>query len=111
MQALLCERGQHSGWVQALAPPLKHRWLQPTDLELLIADPPEGFESPTWRAGVERLVARGWQGDGSAPLVRSRPVPDGRTPELARWVVDELLVALELGHGLTELDGLHWVVG
>lgn len=111
VQALLCERGDEAGWVQVVAPPQKRRWLQPTDLELFVANPPDDVDSPTWREGVPALLARGWEGDASAPLIRARPVPDGRTPQLARWAVDELLLALELGHGVTDVDELRWTFG
>ncbi len=110
-QGLLCERGEDSAWVQVQAPPLKKRWLTSTDLALLVAEPPDAATSPTWRAAVDTLRARGWAGDSyTDPLSRVVPVPDGRTPELARWTVDELVDALQTAYGVTDLDGLHWVL-
>ncbi len=49
---------------------------------------------------------------GSAPVTWARCPRSARcTPELSWWVVDELVAALVLGHGVTDLDGLHWVFG
>ena len=110
--ALLCERDEESSFVRVVAPPLKKKWLTSTDLEMFVAEPPEAGDSPRWRAAVDELRPRGWQSNSyDEPLFRATPVPDGRTPELARWVVDELVVALRVAHGMTDVDGLHWVWG
>jgi len=85
-QGLLCERGDDTAWVQVQTPPLKKRWLVSTDLELFVAEPPDAATSPTWRAAVDALRARGWASDDyDVPLFRAAPLPHGRTPELARW--------------------------
>ena len=110
--ALLCERDEESSLVRIVAPPLKKKWLTSTDLEMLVAEPPEAGASPRWRAGVDQLRRRGWLSNSyEEPLFRAAPMPDGRTPELARWAVDELVVALRVAHDVTDVDGLHWVWG
>jgi len=71
---------------------------------------PDAATSPTWRAAVDALRARGWASDDyDVPLFRAAPLPHGRTPELARWATDELVAALRPAYGVTDLDGLHWV--
>ncbi len=107
--SLLCEAGDNTGWAQVIAPPVKKKWLTSRDVELLVAEPLDAADSPAWRAAVDRLRDQGWLAEGyQTPLFRAAAEP-GRSPALARWAVDELLVALRLGHAVTDVDGLHWV--
>ncbi len=110
-QALLCRPGEDSASVQVVAPPVKKKWLTSTDVELFAAEPADAATSATWHTAVDQLRERGWLSEGyDAPLFWAAPQP-GRSPVLARWAVDELLVAMRLAYDAGDTGRLRWVFG